>query len=244
MFNFIIYEDDKAMKNIYVDIIHKFMGNKNSNYNLYYFSRYSEEMEDKVFNKISGKKIYLLDVEVPGMSGFELAKEIRDSGDWFNQIIIITGYDRYSYLGVTSRILMLDFISKANIETELVRSLNIAINILNMHASLSFKQNSEIIQVLYNDICYIEKNLNDNSATIFTKNNKYTIRCSINNLMKILGDDPRFFKCHRSCIVNLNNIKVFDIDKNIIKFKNGETNLVARDKKRELKDRLMNKVKL
>ena len=62
--------------------------------------------------------------------------------------------------------------------------------------------------------------------------------------MKILGDDPRFFKCHRSCIVNLNNIKVFDIDKNIIKFKNGETNLVARDKKRELKDRLMNKVKL
>lgn len=244
MFNFIIYEDDKAMKNIYVDIIHKFMGNKNSNYNLYYFSRYSEEMEDKIFNKICGKKIYLLDVEVPGMSGFELAKEIRDSGDWFNQIIIITGYDRYSYLGVTSRILMLDFISKANIETELVRSLNIAINILNMHASLSFKQNSEIIQVLYSDICYIEKNLNDNSATVFTKNNKYTIRCSINNLMKILSDDPRFFKCHRSCIVNLNNIKVFDIDKNIIKFKNGETNLVARDKKRELKDRLMNKVRL
>lgn len=243
MINFIIYENDEVMRETFIGVIHKFMGAKNSNYNIYEFDIYTDETIEKMVDKISGKNIYLLDVEMPRMADFDLAEEIREKGDWLSQIIIITGYARYSYFDFTSRLLKLDFISRDNIKTELMLALDIALNILNRHATLSFKQDSEIFQLLYCDICYIEKNLNDNDATIFTNNNNYIIKSSINNLMKILSDDPRFFKCHRSCIVNLNNIKVFDIDNNVIKFRNCETNLIARDKKRELKDRLISKCK-
>ena len=175
------------------------------------------------------------------MSGLELARKIRNNGDWTSQIIVITTYVEYKNLGFTNRLLMLDFISKfSNINENLKLSLKVALNILNRQSALSFKYNSEIFQILYNDIYYIEKNLNNNDSTIVTKNNTYTIKCSINKLMETLSNDPRFFKSHRSCIINLNNVISFDIDSNIIKFKNKEINLVSRDKKKKLKDKIMN----
>lgn len=241
MINFIIYEDNKVMRKLYKDIIRKFMGIKNFNYHVYEFSKYNKEVDNKINKEIIGKKIYILDIEVPGMSGLELARKIRNNGDWTSQIIVITTYVEYKNLGFTNRLLMLDFISKfSNINENLKLSLKVALNILNRQSALSFKYNSEIFQILYNDIYYIEKNLNNNNSTIVTKNNTYTIKCSINKLMETLSNDPRFFKSHRSCIINLNNVISFDIDSNIIKFKNKEINLVSRDKKKKLKDKIMN----
>lgn len=241
MINFIIYEDNKITRKLYKDIIRKFMGIKNYNYHIYEFSKYSKELGIKINKEIIGKKIYLLDIEVPGMSGLELARKIRSKGDWTSQIIVITTYEEYKNLGFTNRLLMLDFISKyGNINENLKLSLKVALSILNRQATLSFKYNSEIFQILYSDIYFIEKNLNNNDSTIITKNNHYIIKCSINKLMETLSNDPRFFKSHRSCIININNVISFDIDNNIIKFKNAETNLVARDKKKKLKDKIMN----
>ena len=57
--------------------------------------------------------------------------------------------------------------------------------------------------------------------------------------MKILKNTLYLEKEER--FINLNNVKSFDINKNVVRFKNKVTNLVARDKKRELKDRLINK---
>lgn len=240
MINFIIYEDDKEMSDIYKDIIRKFMGIRNFNYNIHEFRKFDKEIFNKITNYIIGKKIYLLDVEVPGMSGVDFARSIREIGDWFSQIIMITTHEKYKDSGFTNRLLMLDFISKvSDIKRELTISLEIALNILNRQRTLAFKHNSEIFQVLYNDIYYIEKNLYDNNSTIVTRNNTYVINHSINKLTKILNDDPRFFKCHRSCIVNIDKITSFDMSNNIIKFKDKEVNLVSRNKKKELKERLM-----
>lgn len=68
-----------------------------------------------------------------------------------------------------------------------------------------------------------------------------SIRYTINKLADIVRNDPRFFKTHRSCIINLNNVINYDIENNIIKFKHGETNLISRTQKEELKARLINK---
>ena len=65
-----------------------------------------------------------------------------------------------------------------------------------------------------------------------------------NKLMKLFDKDYRFFKTHRSCIVNLDNIVSFDISNNIIRFKDKEINLVSRSNKRILKDKLTDKYKV
>lgn len=240
MINFIVYSDNKEMTSIYEKAIHKLMGVRNFNYKLYEFCKYNKEVEKKINYEIIGKKIYILDNEVIKISGLDLAKKIRDKDDWVSRIIIATSNREFNNSSFVSKSLILDFISKySDVSIELNYSIDIAISILNRYATLAFKCNGEIFQVLYGDIYYIEKNLNNNDSTIVTKSNKYIIKYSINKLMDIFDDDPRFFKCHRSCIVNLNNIVSFDLDNNIIKFKNKEINLISRNKKRELKNRLI-----
>lgn len=243
MINFIIYEDDESLRSTYKNIIRNFM--RNLNYDIYDFSKFNKEVYDKIKN-IMGKKIFLLDAEVTGVSGLEIAKNIRNSGDWDSQIIVITECERYLELSFTTRLLRFDFISKfSDIKRELYFSLNTAYNILNNRDTLVFKCGGEIFQLLYNDIYYIEKNLCDNDSTIFTRGDSYVIKSSINKIMEKIGDDPRFFKCHRSCIVNLNNICSFDMNNNVIRFRDAEVNLISRDKRKELKDKLLSdKVKL
>ena len=53
-----------------------------------------------------------------------------------------------------------------------------------------------------------------------------------------LKNDERFFRTHRSCIVNLNNISNVELKNSKIIFGKKSTNLLARDKKNELKDKL------
>lgn len=239
MISFIIYEDEEKMREVYKNVIHGIFAKNNNAYKIYEFSKY-DEFTEKELDDITGKKIYLLDIEVPGKVGIEFARAIRQSGDWFSQIIIISSHDDLRIESFMSKILMLDFIYKGlNIKKCLTSSIMSAYDILLSGKSLSIKQNGEIHKILYGEILYVEKNLNDNYVTIFTKNTNLTMKCSINNLEKLLNEDPRFMKIHRSCIINLNKVKSYDIINNIIYFDNCSINLVSRTKKKELKNRLI-----
>ena len=92
MFNFIIYEDEPIFRDKYFAIIEKFIGESNLAYDVIEIPRYSEKNYEKMIN-ISGNNIYILDIEVPGKSGLDLAREIRNTGDWKSQIIIVTSHE-------------------------------------------------------------------------------------------------------------------------------------------------------
>lgn len=238
MINFIIYEDEDKMSNIYKDAIHYFFGNKQQCYKIIEFKKYKNNLIEEI-NKIEGKKIFILDIEVPGKTGLELAREIRDSGDWLSPLIVITTYEHLKTEGLNGKMLMLDFISKKdNMIDNLKSAIMTAYRIIASYKTISFKQKGEIFQILYDSILYIEKNLNDNYVTIVTKYDSITIKGSINNITNYLIEDPRFMKTHRSCIVNLLNIKSYDITNNIIKFETKSIGLVSRNKKKELKQKL------
>lgn len=238
MVNFIIYEDEEKMRNMYKEVIHNFFGNKDQGYRIIEYSEYKNTIIDEIKN-IEGKKIFLLDIEVPGKTGLELARDIRNDGDWLSPLIVITTHENLKTQGFTGRMLMLDFLSKYDdVKTNLKESIMIAYNIVSSYKTISFKQRGEIFQVLYDSILYIEKNVNDNYVTVVTKNDSITMKGCINNITNFLIEDPRFMKTHRSCIVNLINIKSYDITNNIIKFENKTIDLVSREKKKELKERL------
>lgn len=85
---------------------------------------------------------------------------------------------------------------------------------------------------------YIEKSLNNNNCKIVTNDGEYFTRDTIQHLEETLSNDQRFMKTHRSCIVNLSNVSSVDLANNIIFFPNKQIDLIARNKKRELKERL------
>ena len=185
--HFIIYEDNDTYINIYRKVIMKLMGHNNINYNILKFHNFLEYQ--KYTNEIPDNKIYILDIEVPGKSGIELAREIRKSGDWTSPIIIVTNHDEFQCVGYASKLLMLDFIpKKSDLSKNLYETLLVALEINSCKKSFCFQKQSELFQIPYQDIFYIEKSINDNSANIVTKSDIYQIRDTIQNLEKQLND--------------------------------------------------------
>jgi len=236
--NFIIYEDEKEYSTRYKNIIHKLLGSTNLNYKIVEINEYNENNQKKL-DEIEGNKTYILDIEVTGKSGLEVARNIRKTGDWTSPIIIVTSHEEFRNVGYTGKILMLNFISKSSeLEKDLLDTLEVALEINMANKSLHYTNKGELYYIPHQDILYIEKSLNDNTSSIVTRNKIYNIRKTIKELEKDLASAINFVKTHRSCIVNLNNIKHIDFENNIIAFVNKEIDLLSRAHKKNLKERL------
>ena len=217
--NFIIY-DNINKKGQYENIIYNFVGIREEEFKIFNFSDYKPSSYTNNIYIISTSSI---------KEGLKLANSIRQNNDWKSQIIIII-----------NKLLILDYIDINNfVCDQLKEDFYIAYKILTKNKNLSFIYNSEIIKIPYNDILYIEKLNNQNYCTIYTKKTKYVIKNTITMLEKSL-DSACFMKTHRSCIVNLQNIKNYCCPKNIIYFNNGiSIDLISRDKRQILKSKLI-----
>ena len=209
--NFIIYEDEKDYTARYKKVIHKLLLATNLNYEITELNEFNEETE-RIIESIDGNKTYILDIEVPGKTGLDLARSIRKMGDWTSPIIIVTSHEEFKTVGYTGKILMLNFISKVNeLEKQLYDSLETALEINLANKSLRYTNKGELYNIPYQEILYIEKSLNDNTSNIVTKNHIYNLRKTIKELEEELSNTVDFFKTHRSCIVNLKNVKHYYI---------------------------------
>lgn len=236
--NFIIYEDDKRFVTKYKEVIHKLIGPTNYNYDIIEFDEYNKETQYKLDN-IVGNKIYILDIEVSGKNGIELARSIRKKGDWTSPIIIVTSHEEFKTVGYTGKILMLNFISKKeNLSIELYETLEVALEINLCKKALCYTSKGEMYHIPHHDILYVEKSLNDNICNVVTKSKIYNIRKTIRELEEILCDDFHFIKTHRSCIINLEQVEFIDFENNIISFVNQQIDLLSRAHKKQLKERI------
>ena len=168
----IIYEDEKKFRELYISIILKIVGSMKIAYKIVEFSKYDEDTIEKI-DSLVGKNIYILDIEVPGKNGLDLAREIRNNGDWKSPMIIVTTHEQFKIPAFTSKVLMLDFISKFyNCADSLRDTLKLSLEIIKSNKSLNFPSNGELYQIPYNDILFIEKNVDDLYSSIVTKNGK------------------------------------------------------------------------
>lgn len=237
MINFIIYEDEEYFYNLYKDVIHKFMGPSDDHYKIYMFREYSENLIEFIKN-LSGQNIYILDIEVKGKSGLDLAREIRLYKRTFDdQIIIATAHQDLVENAYHKKILMVDFISKFDsLEDRLLLCFRDIYETFNENKFLAYKQDGEIIRIPYNDILFIEKDKFEDCLYIETIDDRFKYKGNIAKLEKILSGDKRFFKSHRSCIVNYFKITKLNTTIPLIEFGGKSTNCLSRDKKKELEE--------
>lgn len=238
MINFIIYEDKKMIRNNYIKVVHKFMVNNDLSYKIYQFSDYNEEIKNFIKNNI-GYNIYILDIEVPGKSGLDLARDIRASGDTESQLIVVTAHKEMLENSFLNRSLILNFVSKFdNCEENLLLALTMAYINVTRYKSYIFKNEGELYRIPYDDILFFEIDPESSRVKIITKNKEFYIKKTISSILKELSD-PRFMKTHKSCIVNLFNIEKVDLINLVIYFCNGkQTDLLSRNFKKELQERL------
>lgn len=239
MINFIVCEDIKELAQKYKDEIDKFMMNYDIDYQCLMFKDYNTEWE-KVAKKEMGFKIFILDIVTKNGSGLDAARLIREEyDDWSSMIIMITSYPEYKYEALGKRLMLVDFINKLdNSEQKLQDAFLICMKHYDKkYKSLKYTYKNTVYNIEFRNIVFIEKEQDSKRCLIITAHGEYYIPGTLNQVLKLV--DKRFFKCHRSLIVNINWIERYNQKENIIYFKNDDTTtLIARNKKKELINRV------
>ena len=144
--------------------------------------------------------ILLLDVEMGGMDGVELAKRVRRQ-DNNVQIVFITGYTDYIAEGY--EVSALHYLTKPVDEDKLFQVLTRAVSRLARNESvLTLELPGEVVRLPLGKIRYLE--VMHNYVTVHAGQD-YTVKRPLGELEKEL--DSRFFRVGRSYILNLTRIQ-------------------------------------
>ncbi len=175
--------------------------------------------QNKILNEIKNQNIDILFLDVDfqnsGKNGLEFASELRKINKDF-YLIFLSGHQRYMH--VSFYVKVFDYLVKPitkDVFNEVVKRLKDDIDI----SKKLFVHLNKWKSVRNDVILYIER---QNNKTIVVTN--YGIETTSKNLETLLKElPPNFAKCHRSYIVNLNNIISLDKKEGVITFSNGKT---------------------
>ena len=164
--------------------------------------------------------ILLLDIEMPGMNGIELAKTVRHENAAV-QIVFITGY--YEYFGDGFDVSALHYLIKPVDDGKLCAVLDKAVDYLACRQRSILLSTSEgDIKVSLADILYVEAQ--NVYVIVHTTHESYRVRMSLGKFSEQL--DATFFKVHRSFIAGLKYIR--KITRTDITMENGDTIPISR----------------
>ena len=181
----------------------------------------SAENFKAVWSESQAFDILLLDIEMGGQNGIELAREIRRS-DTKLAIIFITGFVDYMPEGYD--VSALHYLIKPVREDKLFEVLDKAQKSLTqMNKSLVLMIDGAVHRLPLAEIRYIEAQ--NHYIIIKTLSREYRVKMNLSEAQKSLDDS--FFRCQRSFIVNLRF--VYKITRTVIVLDNMEEIPISRD---------------
>lgn len=177
--------------------------------------------------------IYFLDIDLGAdMTGLTLAQEIRKY-DPRGFIIFVTTHSEMSYMTFIYKLEALDFILKDDSEElgrrvyECILKANQRFASVNnkVQANFSVKVNEKVFTVDYDEILFFETSVNVHKIILHCKNRQMEFLGKIKDIEKAV--DERFYRCHRSFLVNKDNIKEIDFQNRVIYMVNGDECLIS-----------------
>lgn len=188
----------------------------------------------------------LLDIEMPGQSGIDLAEQLAES-ELNCDIIFTTAYNEYAIKAF--RLSAIDYLLKPINELELVQSIEKVKNKRNLLDSnrrlktLSQNLNPNNPSILcmpvlngfeyipVKDIEYIEAS-GSYANIALTNGSSKTISKNLKFFEDTLQYFTQFIRVHRSCLINLEQLKLFSkSDSGTIILNSGKTVSLSRDRK-------------
>ena len=222
MFNFVIIDDDKEIREMVEATINQSFDN-DFQYIVKSFGKFSDYKENESDNNI--KTVFILDIELnDDYDGIEIASIIRRGKNQNHEIIFLTGFVDYAFNVLNYKINPIAFIKKdENFREHLKNALKEAVEKINISTEgkrIVIKKASGNIEIKENDIIYVVKNKGAKSLNIVTK------LCNIETIETIESFSNRssdmFIKIDRSTIINYKCIKSIDPKKRILIMSNDE----------------------
>ena len=182
-----------------------------------------------VFIKSSDVDLVLLDIQMPDITGTELARVISGGP----KIIFTTAYEKYALEGF--RLDAVDYLLKPFSYAEFLKAVQKAQKLIDLETKqlpslevkndfLFIKSEYKIRRINFSEINYIE-GLRDYVKIFLTEEKKPVLSLSTLKALEARLPEDRFMRVHRSFIVSLEKVKV--IDRNRIVF--GEVRIPVTD---------------
>ena len=174
------------------------------------------------YEECKNYQILLLDVEMSGMSGIDLAKKIRQNQDNV-EIIFITSH--FEFIGVGYEVDALHYLVKPVKAGKMEEVLSKAkCKIEAGEPSIIIHYEGEVVKLYEKEILYLESL--SHYVTIYTKGKEYKIKANISTFAQKLSED--FYQTHRSYLVSLKHI--MRISRDSVTLDNGGQVPLARGK--------------
>lgn len=176
--------------------------------------------------------ILLMDIKLPGKDGMEVTEHLRKAG-YSSQVIFITSYREYVFSAFDLD--AVHYLLKPVKREKLYAAMDKAIKRLSGDDGkrLILTKGDEAFRILLRDILYCE--VFDHQIFIHTRTENFQVSGTLDAFEKRL--DSRFFRCHRSYLVNMDAV-VEKREGAAIVAGGGEV-LVSRRKQREFTKRLL-----
>lgn len=184
----------------------------------YFISNFSsmkiqEEFDDsiKALTYVQNHQVdvIFLDINMPKLDGLAFSRVINTMKHK-PFLVFITAYSEHAVeaFEVSAFDYILKPYSENRIRDTLQKLENATIlktktNINTKNSKLTLWKNEKMVVLSVNAICYCEAH--EHEVFIYTRDDKYTVTSSISEFYKKLPQD-KFFKCHRSFIVNIDKI--------------------------------------
>lgn len=194
-----------------------------------------ENSEELLFRKEEhwDADLYILDIEMPGMNGMELARKIRVK-DREVGILFVTGYENYVFEGY--EVNAIAYLLKPYQQDRFFSCMNdMQERLANQRKFLMMGSNENQQKIYIEDILYLESD--DHKVRVITKNGEIIHRESLEKLKNQLPQDE-FCQCHRSYLVHLTLMK--RIRKNEVELVDETKVPIARGKWQVLNEAYLN----
>ena len=232
MINVFICEDNKQQREKFKKLIEDIIMIENFDMQMTLSTENPYDIIDYLKNNnISG--LYFLDVDLKtNINGIKLAEQIREY-DPRGFVVFVTTHAEMSYLTFMYKVEAMDYIIKDNYKNVKERIHECIINANRKYSSkatdlqknFTIKSQDKIINIEYNKILFFETSTTIHKIVLHALDRQVEFYAKMKDVEAKI--DNRFYRCHRSFLVNKNHIKELDLSNRVIKMVNGEECLVS-----------------
>lgn len=163
-----------------------------------------ENGERLLDNDLSNIDILFLDIQLGGMNGLDIARQIRKSNKEI-LIVFITNYAQYAIEGYEVK--AFHFLKKPIIHERFQEVMNDAVSKISQMKSdfIVVRSVSEVHRILIRDIMYCETY--KGHVLVHLKNNEVIEIYSSMGMMEKLLSEKNFYRCHTAFLINFYYVK-------------------------------------
>ena len=193
---------------------------------------------------LAGYDIFILDINMPGLNGLQIAKKIREKNE-DSVIIFCTNYAQYALNGY--EVGALGYIIKPITEYSLFKNIDRAINSLNSKTRKSAKKERLIVKTTdgqkmidIDKLVYVEIRRHD--LYFYCLENDVLVPLKTRGTMHEMAEKlcySSFARCNASYLVNMDHINSVFKNKSLIQLNGGATLSLSRKYKKEFTEKFM-----